>query len=93
MLLICLLPFISLRNPWAMRAGQPMQAQQQWQVYPVLQPVNQSPIVPYETPGMYAGTGYQANRSNVGLHFLLFVLFIFFLAAAAYVAIGYVFEP
>jgi serine/threonine protein kinase len=80
-------------SPEPMRASQPMQAQQQWQVYPVLQPVHQSPIAPYEPRDRYAGSGYQPNRSNVGLHFLLFVLAISLMAVAAFLALGYLFEP
>jgi len=76
-------------SPEPMRAGRRMQVQQQWQVYPILQPVNQSPIAPYEPLDRYARTGYQPNRSNVGLHFLLFVLAISLMAIAAFLALGY----
>jgi eukaryotic-like serine/threonine-protein kinase len=78
-------------SPEPMRAGRPMQVQQQLQVYPVLRPVNQSPIGSYEPRDRYAGTGYQPTRSNVGLHFLLFVLAISLMAIAAFLALGYLF--
>jgi serine/threonine protein kinase len=80
-------------SPEPMRAGRSMQAQQQLQVYPVLQPVNQSPITPYEPRDRYAASGHQPGRVNVGLHFLLFVLTISLMAIAAFLALGYLFEP
>jgi serine/threonine protein kinase len=80
-------------SPEPMRAGRPMQAQRQLQVYPMLQPVHQSPIMPYEPRDRYAGTGYQPHRSNVGLHFLLFALAISLMAVAAFLALGYLLEP
>jgi eukaryotic-like serine/threonine-protein kinase len=79
-------------SPEPMRASQPIQVQQQLQVYPVLQPVNQSPITPYEPRDRYAGTGYQPRRVNVGLHFLLFVLAISLMAVAVFLALDYVYS-
>jgi serine/threonine protein kinase len=79
-------------SPEPMRAGQPIQVQQQLQVYPVLQPVNQSQIAPYQPRDRYAGTGYQPGRVNVGLHFLLFVLAISLMAVAVFLALDYVYS-
>jgi hypothetical protein len=49
-----------------------------------------APAAPYKPLDMSAGTGYQPNRPNVGLHFRLFVLAISLMAVAAFLALGYV---
>src|SRR6266487_89846 len=78
-------------NPRLSRASQPVRVQQQLQVHPMQLPVNHSPVSPYQPLDMYAGVEHWLSRSNVGFHFVLFVLFISLIAAAAFVAIGYAF--
>jgi eukaryotic-like serine/threonine-protein kinase len=78
-------------NPRLSRASQPVRVQQQLQVHPMQLPVNHPPVAPYQPLDMYAGVEHWLSRSNVGFHFVLFVLFISLIAAAAFVAIGYAF--
>jgi uncharacterized membrane protein YphA (DoxX/SURF4 family) len=66
-----------------------MRAQQQFQIASVPRLVDASPshIAPYEQMDGYDGP--PQYRSNVGLHFLLFVLAISLISVAAFLALGY----
>jgi len=80
-------------TPGLMRASRSMRAQQQLQSASVPGPVDasSSPIAPFQQMHIYGGP-QPPNRSNVGLHFLLFVLAISLMAVAVFLALDYVYS-
>ena len=69
--------------------------QQQFYEPPLSQPVNRSPLTPYQPIDMYDRTRQQSpikqpRTNSVGFVFLLFVLFIFLLGLMAYFVLSYI---
>jgi serine/threonine protein kinase len=79
--------------PGLTRASRSMRAQQQLKSASVPGPVDasSSPIAPFQQMHIYGGP-QPPNRSNVGLHFLLFVLAISLMAVAVFLALDYIYS-
>jgi serine/threonine protein kinase len=71
------------------QVNQSVQVQQQMLVPPMPRPIEPRPVPPYQPMDMYDGQ-QSPTGSNVGFNFLLFVLVIFLIALAIYVAMGFV---